>query len=54
MFTDKKNDVNEQAKKRKEDALAALNSLPPVSSGIPMPKVQPPKNLQPNKEQAAS
>jgi len=50
MFTDKKNDVNEQTKKRKEDTLAALNSLPPVTSGIPMPKV----HLQPNKEQAIS
>ncbi len=56
MSSDKKNDSNEHAVKREEvvSRLRTGDSLPPFSSGIPMPKVQPPKNLQPNKEQAAS
>lgn len=54
MSIDTKDNTNERIVKTTEVMLSELmKSLPPVSSGVSMPKVQPPKNLQPAKEQTA-
>ncbi|MCX7099504.1 MAG: hypothetical protein NTV43_16550 [Methylococcales bacterium] len=54
MTIEENTQVNKPLAKTAEVKLSELaKSLPPVSSGIPMPKVQPPKNLQPAKDQAA-